>query len=315
MTCVIPMNNSITDSSVQYGKIIKSTGGLFTVEVTGGQDKGKIYECRAKGTFKRDKKIPLAGDNVGFLVVDEKSGFITEIGERKNFLIRPATANVDVLIIVVASASPEPDLFILDQLIAIANYNDIEVLLVINKCDIKSGEELAEIYKKAGIDTVCVSALKGESEKVQCIKEKIKGKTAFFSGASGVGKTSILNLLYPELSLVTGEISKKISRGKHTTRLTELFKVDDDTYIGDTPGFSMIDVVEFNLLTLSGLLPSFPDIEKYAFGCRYTDCTHICEDGCVVVTALNEGKIQKSRHESYSKLYTELKKVKFWENK
>ncbi len=307
------MNNN-TETTILYGKIIKSTGGLYTVEALSGADLGKVFECRAKGTFKREKLTPLTGDMVNFLPVDSETGFITEITDRKNSLIRPAVSNVDLLIIVIASAHPDPDLFILDQLTAIAKFNDIDILLVVNKCDLKDADELLRLYRNAGIDTVGMTANSPEEcqETLEYIREKSQGKTTFFSGASGVGKTSLLNALYPQFSLATGEISRKIARGKHTTRVTELFKVGENTYIGDTPGFSMVDVAGFNLLTFDGLLGSFPDIEEYAVGCRYTDCTHVCEDGCCVMKAIEDGKIEKSRHESFVRLYNELKNIKPW---
>lgn len=306
------MNNNISENNTLCGKIIKSTGGLYTVECDNTEE--CVYECRAKGTFRKERITPLTGDRVTFLASEDGTGFITEIGERKNSLIRPAVANVDLLIMVVASAKPDPDIFILDQLTAIAQFNGIDVMLVINKCDIKNGEELAEIYRNSGIDVLCVSANEQENygEQLDYIRNKAEGKTTFFSGASGVGKTSLLNALYPGFSLATGEISRKIERGKHTTRLTQLFKVGEKTYIGDTPGFSMVDVVGFNLLTFEGLLGSFPDIEKYSEGCRYTDCTHVCEDGCSVMAAIERGDVEKTRHESFVKLYNELKNVKPW---
>lgn len=306
--------NKATDTLC--GKIIKSTGGLYTVEQKAphSDDDGKIYECRAKGTFKKDKLTPLTGDNVTFLPIDSTTGFIVEISERKNSLVRPAVSNIDLLIMVVAVAKPDPDLFILDQLTAIASFNGIELLIIINKADLKNAHELADIYRKSGIDTVVLSAHDSDSfaHELAYIKDKAFGKTTFFSGASGVGKTSLLNALYPTLNRETGEISRKISRGKHTTRLTELFKVGENTYIGDTPGFSMVDVVGFNLITFDGLLGAFPDIEKYALGCKYTDCTHVCEDGCMVIKAIDDGNIQKTRHESFVALYKQLKNVKPW---
>lgn len=307
------MTNDKNENAV-FGRIIKSTGGLYTVEQSGGDDDGRIYECRAKGAFRREKLTPLTGDRVEFLTVDKKTGFITDILPRKNSLIRPAAANIDLLIMVVAAAKPDPDIFILDQLTAIARFNEIDVLLVINKADLADTTRLETIYRNAGIDTVAVSALDGEkySGELEQIKNACLGKTVFFSGASGVGKSSLLNALYPEFSVATGEISRKIARGKHTTRVTELFRIDGDTYIGDTPGFSMIDVTGFNLLTFDGLLGSFPDIEKYAVGCRYTDCTHVCEEECRVMDAVADGKIEKTRHESYVTLYNELKKAKPW---
>lgn len=309
------MNN--TENITCAGKIIKSTGGLYTVERQDDTlNNGTIYECRAKGAFKKQKLTPLTGDYVSFIPKDDLSGFITDIKERKNSLIRPAVANVDLLIIVIAARSPDPDLFILDKLTAIAEFNRIETLLVINKSDLEKPEKIAEIYRNAGIDTVYLSAANAKEyrKEIDYIKERAKGKTTFFSGASGVGKTSLINELYSHLSLETGEISRKIERGKHTTRLTELFKIGENTYIGDTPGFGMVDVVGFNLLSFEGLLGSFPDIEKYACGCKYTDCTHVCEDGCSVMAAIKSGEVEKSRHESFVKLYNELKNVKPWDN-
>lgn len=305
--------NSITENSVYYGKIIKSTGGLYTVE----GNNGKIYECRAKGAFKKQRLTPLTGDFVDFIPNEENfTGFITDIKQRKNSLIRPAVANVDLLVIVIAACSPDPDLYILDKLTAIAEFNGIDVLLVINKNDLKNADDITKIYSNAGIDTICLSAANASDyeEELAYIKQRSKGKTTFFSGASGVGKTSLINELYDHLSLETGEISRKIERGKHTTRLTQLFKVGDDTYIGDTPGFGMVDVVGFNLLDFEGLLGSFPDIQKHACACKYTDCTHVCEDGCNVMAAIENGKVEKSRHESFVKLYNELKNVKPWDN-
>ena len=217
--------------------------------------------------------------------------------------------------LVIASAHPDPDLYILDKLTAIAAFNGIDTVLVINKCDLKNADELQKLYHTAGIPAFCLSA--SEPEASHAVLEQIRtlmhGKTCFFSGASGVGKSSLLNALYPSLlKLETGEISRKIARGKHTTRVTELFKVDESTYIGDTPGFSMVDVAGFNLLTSEGLLDSFPDISAFAHGCRYTDCTHLCEDGCKVVEAVKDGKIAPTRHESFVRLYKELKAVDPW---
>lgn len=309
--------DSESGEKLYTGRIVKSTGGLYRVEIGGeGADKtGKTVDCRAKGAFRRDKLIPLTGDKVRLRVTRTGEGFITEILTRKNSLIRPAVANVDTLVLVIASAHPDPDLYILDKLTAIAAFNGIDTVLVINKCDLKNADELQKLYHTAGIPAFCLSA--SEPEASHAVLEQIRtlmhGKTCFFSGASGVGKSSLLNALYPSLlKLETGEISRKIARGKHTTRVTELFKVDESTYIGDTPGFSMVDVAGFNLLTSEGLLDSFPDISAFAHGCRYTDCTHLCEDGCKVVEAVKDGKIAPTRHESFVRLYKELKAVDPW---
>ena len=309
--------DSESGEKLYTGRIVKSTGGLYRVEIGGeGADKtGETVDCRAKGAFRRDKLIPLTGDKVRLRVTRTGEGFITEILTRKNSLIRPAVANVDTLVLVIASAHPDPDLYILDKLTAIAAFNGIDTVLVINKCDLKNADELKKLYHTAGIPAFCLSA--SEPEASHAVLEQIRtlmhGKTCFFSGASGVGKSSLLNALYPSLlKLETGEISRKIARGKHTTRVTELFKVDESTYIGDTPGFSMVDVAGFNLLTSEGLLDSFPDIAAFAHGCRYTDCTHLCEDGCKVVEAVKDGKIAPTRHESFVRLYKELKAVDPW---
>ena len=309
--------DSESGEKLYTGRIVKSTGGLYRVEIGGeGADKtGETVDCRAKGAFRRDKLIPLTGDKVRLRVTRTGEGFITEILTRKNSLIRPAVANVDTLVLVIASAHPDPDLYILDKLTAIAAFNGIDTVLVINKCDLKNADELQKLYHTAGIPAFCLSA--SEPEASHAVLEQIRtlmhGKTCFFSGASGVGKSSLLNALYPSLlKLETGEISRKIARGKHTTRVTELFKVDESTYIGDTPGFSMVDVAGFNLLTSEGLLDSFPDISAFAHGCRYTDCTHLCEDGCKVVEAVKDGKTAPTRHESFVRLYKELKAVDPW---
>ncbi len=295
------------------GIIVKSTGGLYTVAV----EDGTFEECRAKGSFRHNRITPLAGDRVTIEASDEREGVITEIAERKNSLIRPAAANIDVLCIVAAVKNPEPDLFILDKLTAVAAKNKIAVLFIVNKADILSTAELSSVYRRAGFDTVEISAINSEeyADSVARIRDYTRGKTCFFTGASGVGKSSVLNAVFPELGLETGEISKKIQRGKHTTRVTRLFKVDEETYVGDTPGFSMLDVAGFNMLDAESLLSAFPDIEKFAHGCRYKKCTHTCEDGCGVIEALRDEKIVATRHQSFVTLFNELKEIKPWENK
>ena len=300
-------------NSISYeGIIVKSTGGLYTVE----KNDGSTEDCRAKGAFRHAGVTPLAGDRVIFEHADGKEGFITKIETRKNSLIRPAVANVDLLCVVIAAKNPDPDLFILDKLCAVAKNNGIEVLLIVNKDDIGDSEAISKIYSDAGFKVVsmCATNPAQYSESIEIIRNEAKNKISFFTGASGVGKSSVLNAVYPELSLETGEISRKIARGKHTTRVTTLFKMDDNTYVGDTPGFSMLDVVGFSMLDSESLLSCFPDIEKFACDCKYKKCSHVCEDGCNVMKALGDGKIQVSRHQSYKDLFNELKEVKPWDN-
>ena len=300
------------ENEIGSGLVVKSIGGLYTV-----RDKnGKNTECRAKGSFRKAGTSPLAGDYVSYKLQSDGTGFITEIMPRKNALIRPAAANVDLLVIVAAAASPNPDLFVLDKLTAVAAVNKIEVLIAVNKTDIQSADYLEDIYLRAGIKTlaVCASNPDACADSLGAIRNAMAKKITFFTGASGVGKSSLINALYPDLSLSTGEISRKISRGKHTTRCTELFCVANDTYIADTPGFTSFDVAGFGMLSSETLLGAFPDIERYAENCRYKKCTHVCEDGCGVIRALEEGKISRSRHESYKTLFGELKEIKPWES-
>ncbi len=300
--------------SLKSGFIVKSNGGLYTVRT----DEGLLVDCRAKGAFRKVRTSPLSGDRVNFELLEDNTGFIVEIMPRKNSLIRPAAANIDLLVVVAALKNPETDLFVLDKLISVAVYNKIEVLLVINKCDLADPSQMLDIYRRANVDTVCVSTKQGEGfeENFSYIKNKLEGKLSFFTGASGVGKSSLINTLYPDLSLSTGELSTKINRGKHTTRLTEIFCVDEKThtFIGDTPGFSMLDIAGFGMFSCDDLLLAFPDIGAYATCCKYKKCTHVCEDGCNVMKALRDGLISPSRHNSYKTLYNELKDIKPWDN-
>ena len=299
--------------NISYGGIIvKSTGGLFTVE----KEDGTFEECRAKGSFRHSGITPLAGDKVVFEHAEGKEGFITKICDRKNSLIRPAVANVDLLCVVIAAKNPDPDLFVLDKLCAVAKNNGIEVLLIVNKDDVGDSNEIFRIYNMAGFEVVpmCATNPLGYEDSIQKIRDLTKNKISFFTGASGVGKSSVLNVVFPDLCLETGEISRKIQRGKHTTRVTTLFKTDENTYVGDTPGFSSFDVVGFSMLESEHLLSCFPDIEKFALDCKYKKCTHVCEDGCNVMKALDDGEIALSRHESYKMLFNELKEVKPWDN-
>ena len=205
----------------------------------------------------------------------------------------------------------------LDKLSAVAVYNNISVLFVFNKNDIASTDELCRIYEGAGFETVSLSAAEStpDCEAVSKIKSFIAGKVSFFAGASGVGKTSLMNILFPGLSLATGNLSRKISRGRHTTRATELYRVSENTYIADTPGFSSFDVAQLRLIPKENLIDSFPDILAHSEGCTYSDCTHTGEgsDVCCVKKALENGRIAPSRHDSFFRLYGEISAVKLWD--
>ena len=306
------------------GIIVSGVGGLYSVKA----DNGEIFPCRAKGAFRRKGLTPLVGDRVS-VRPPEASGkeyFIEEIFERKNSLIRPPMANLETLFVTFAPKDPEPSTLYLDKLLSIAVFNHIRPVVVITKSDIS--EELAatyaEIYKKAGFPVFISSSENGNG--VDALKEYIlslKGICAF-AGASGVGKSTLMNALFPTLTLDTGVLSEKISRGKHTTRSVTLYPMSDlienspsGAYIADTPGFSMLDFIEFDFYTLEDLPHCFPEFEPYISRCRYTDCSHTKESAndCAVAAAIENGDIAKQRHESYLSIYADLVGKRPWKKK
>ena len=309
--------NKQNTPEIHKGKIVKGVGGLYTVVPEDAP--ARSVTANAKGTFRHEKITPSVGDNVLFEYISEDKGFITEICDRKNLLIRPACANVDCLVITACAQNPKADLYMLDKLSAVAVFNGIKVLFVFNKSDIAPADELVAIYTRAGFDCVALSAAntKSDSTEILRIKEFIKDKISFFAGASGVGKTSLMNVLFPGLSLTTGGLSKKIARGKHTTRATELYRVDisDSTYIADTPGFSSFEVAQLKLIPKEHLLEAFPEIYANSEGCVYKDCTHTGEGSevCNVKKAVKDGVIPSSRHESFVRLYEEISAIKPWD--
>ncbi len=312
-------------------RILKGVGGLYTALICKNKSNANdqadarpelselselpdLIECRAKGAFRREGVRPLPGDLVWVEKQKEGDARIAAILPRKNALIRPAGANIDCMLFVVAARSPDPDLFLLDKMIAVAEHNGIKSVLLINKDDLAPdyAQTLCDIYTTAGYSTIRFSAKNADAygESVEQIRRILRGKTCFFTGASGVGKSSVIRVLFPALSeeIATGTLSKKIERGKHTTRKTELYPISGG-YVADTPGFSMLEIARFNLIPKESLLAAFPDIERYAVGCRYTDCTHTCEDGCGVLAALHEHRLAESRHQSYLQLRDELKET------
>ncbi len=299
------------------GKVTKGLGGLFEVRI---EENGSIERlvCRAKGILKRDEEKVLIGDNVKVTVDDSTPDgvVISEIEPRKNSLIRPPLSNLDYLFIVFASAKPSPVIETVDKLISIAEHNSIEPVIVITKSDLSdSAEEYEELYRKVGLNTFVTSSLSGDG--VLKLKEYIEnnlkcGKTAAFAGASGVGKSTLMNALFPSLSLEIGGISRKIERGKHTTRHVEIFDVeshDGTGFLADTPGFSLIDFARFDFFSLEELLPTFREFLPYLGKCRYADCAHFGEsaDECAVAAAVKCGEISESRLESYRSIYKVLK--------
>ena len=284
------------------GKIIKGIAGFYYVQTKDG-----IYECKAKGSFRNRKLKPYVGDDVEITVLDEenKKGNMEEILERKNFLIRPAVANVDQTLVIFAAAKPDPNLNLLDRFLIMMEQKGVPVILVFNKTDVAESaklEEYAGIYENCGYQVLRVSAL--QEEGISEIKEILKGKTSTVAGPSGVGKSSIINLLQSDIHMETGNISEKIERGKHTTRHSELISIAEDTYIFDTPGFSSLYVTDMEKEELKNY---FPEFEQYEDECKFLGCVHVNEPVCGVKEALKCGKISKSRYENYKLLYEELK--------
>lgn len=285
------------------GKIVKGIAGFYYVHAVGSG----VYECKARGIFRKEGKKPLVGDDVEIDVLDEetKEGSITEIRPRKNELIRPAVANVDQALVVFAVKKPKPHLNLLDRFLVMMEERQIPVTLCFNKQDMAKPEELnrlREIYEPAGYPVLFVSARRQEN--IDRVREILKGKTTTVAGPSGVGKSSLINRLQPQARMETGAISSKIDRGKHTTRHSELIAVDGDTYIMDTPGFSSLYTGEFEKEELKYYFPEFASFEGK---CRFSGCDHVHEPGCAVREALEQGRIHRVRYQSYLDLYNELK--------
>ena len=290
------------------GIITKAIGGVYTVEAPEG-----IYECKARGIFRKKNISPVCGDRVEISLENDGGGIIEKINERKSVLIRPPLANLDILVFVSSTCEPKPNLLLLDKFIAIAVFKKIKPVVVFTKVDKCDCGELTEIYRKVGIDVFEVDNTTGEGS---CeIKKLLEGSLSAFTGNTGVGKSSLLNNLFPELSLATGEISRKLGRGKHTTRHVQLYKLENGGYIADTPGFSSFDTNRYDIIFKDQLADCFTEFAEYSDNCRFQNCSHTKEKGCAVIEAVNEAKIPKSRHESYIEMYEQAKQLKEWEYK
>lgn len=285
------------------GRIMKATGGFYYVECA-----GELTECRARGLFRKREIKPLVGDFARF-ERSEGTGYLTEILPRRNELVRPPVANLDQLVLVSAAADPAPNLSVLDRLLAVAEHKKIEAVLIFTKSDLADASALTALYRGAGYEAVGVNSL---SRMVDAVRPLLRDKLSVFSGNTGVGKSTLLNALDPALSLETGEISRKLGRGRHTTRVTQLYRVCGGL-VADTPGFSAIDAQQFESIRKEELEDCFREFAPFLGECRFTGCSHTKEKGCAVLEALKDGQIAHSRWESYCALYEEAKEIKEWE--
>ncbi|MBQ7821915.1 MAG: ribosome small subunit-dependent GTPase A [Clostridia bacterium] len=309
------------------GRIIKGVGGNYEIlldEPFTNED-GVCTDslvCRARGVFRHDGETPLVGDDVELRIDGIDNVMISKIYERKNALIRPPMANLDILFVMFAAKKPEPVLLTADKLISIAENKNIEPVIIITKADLDSeaAEKYADIYRKSGFTVL----IQGNDRDTAAVKEYITGaldgKLAAFAGASGIGKSTLLNKIFPELELETGEISKKISRGKHTTRCVSLYTIVTNGklgrgYIADTPGFSMLDFERFDFFTNDELVYTYREFSDYIGRCRYTKCSHTKEEGCAIIEAVKAGIIPRERHESFTELRNTLKNKHEWDKK
>lgn len=291
------------------GRIQKALSGFYYVD-TGSE----LLTCRARGKFRKDGISPLVGDRVEVRELGNGDGFLEKILPRRNAFARPAVANIDQLVVIASGAIPRTDPFLIDRVAAIAALKGCEVIILLNKCDLDSADELYGIYRAAGFQTLRVSAETGEG--LDALKPLIAGKLSAFTGNSGVGKSSILNALDSEFHIQVGEVSDALGRGRHTTRHVELFRLSCGAEIVDSPGFSSFETDELNLELKHRLPETFREFGPYLDRCRFVGCSHTKEKGCAVLEAVRRGDIQKSRHDSYLRLYEELKPLKDWqENK
>ena len=294
--------------SLTEGIIVKALSGFYYVSA--GEE---LISCRARGKFRLDGSSPLVGDRVKVEKGASGTGSVWEILPRRNRFVRPAVANIDLMVMVASAVNPVTDPFLVDRVSALAAYHDCDLLLCINKTDLHSGDELYDLYTRAGFDVVRASAQTGEG--ITDVKERLAGRISAFTGNSGVGKTSLLNALDPDLKLKTGEVSHRLGRGKHTTRHVELFSLPFGGYIADTPGFGSFDVDQMESIRPIQLQYCFKEFEEHLGKCRFNDCTHRTEPGCAVLKAVADGRIPRSRHESYVRLWEQANLIKDWETK
>lgn len=286
------------------GIIIKAVGGLYTVESPCG-----LTECKARGIFRKKGITPLVGDNV---IVSAEQKVIEQVLPRKNSLIRPPLANLDQLVFVISMRSPSPNLTLLDKFIAVCEYKNIIPLIALTKVDLDSYEKIYDIYSGIGIKVIVIDYTR--ENPVEEIVRELYDKISAFTGNTGVGKSTLLNAIDDTLNIATGEISRKLGRGRHTTRHAQLYKLKYGGYIADTPGFSTFETNQYDIIKKDELSDCFREFAEYKDNCRFRDCSHTKEKGCAVIEAVENGEISRSRHTSYCEMYEEAKQIKDWED-
>lgn len=291
----------------QTGRIVRSLSGFYDVQIP-----GKVISCRGRGSLRKEGVTPLTGDMVE-ITMERGKGMVEKVLPRKNRFVRPAVANVDALVVFAANVNPVTEPFLIDRVAAIAGDQNVPVILCINKCDLDPAVDLNKIYRNAGFSVIQASAQTGEG--VEELRKLLQGKLTAFTGNTGVGKSSMLNRLCPQLELPTGEVSEKLGRGRHTTRHVELYPLDEETYVADTPGFSSFDTDQMDVLLKENLQYAFSDFAPYLGQCQFHDCSHRAEPACRIRQAVEAGELEKTRYESYLRLYEKACQIKPWELK
>ena len=289
------------------GRIVRALSGFYDVQLP-----DRMVVCRGRGVLRKEHIIPLTGDLVE-ITVENGKGMVEAVLPRSSSFVRPAVANVDALAIFAANVNPVTEPFLIDRVAAIAGNQNVQCVICINKIDLDPAQQLRQTYEKAGFPVICTSAKTGEG--VQELRAFLQGKLTAFTGNSGVGKSSILNCLCPDLALATGEVSEKLGRGRHTTRHVELFSLGEDTFVMDTPGFSSFDTDQMDVILKENLQYAFPDFAPWLGRCQFADCSHRAEPGCTVRAAVASGEIVPSRYDSYLRLYEKSAQIKQWELK
>ncbi|MDR0986989.1 MAG: ribosome small subunit-dependent GTPase A [Ruminococcus sp.] len=302
--------NKIRELSETYeGKILTSVGGIFTVET-----EDTVLSCKARGIFRRDGISPYVGDIVNIMKVGDNDAVIVEVLPRKNEIVRPPVANIDYIVFVISTTLPSPNLEILDKFLAIAEFKNIPSAIAVTKTDLAAGSVTSSLVNTYNDNVAPVFPIDyNNPESYEKLYDSLAGKTAVFTGNTGVGKSTLLNHIDSRINSEVGEVSRKLGRGRHTTRSVTLFRLDNNAYVADTPGFGVFETTRYDYIYKENLAEYFKDFRPYLHDCRYQDCTHTKEIGCAVIEAVRTGKIPQTRFDNYLKMYDEVSLIKLWE--